>query len=147
MKELRSEIIIHSTATRVWETLIDFERYPQWNPFIHHITGKLEEGARLEVQFQPGGKQGMTFRPIVKLVRSNHELRWLGNLWIPGLFDGEHIFSIDSSDSDQVLFTQREEFKGLFVPLLASRLEVDTKRGFQEMNRALKDLVEREQSE
>jgi hypothetical protein len=84
----------------------------------------------------------MTFRPTVLSVEPNRELRWLGRLLIPGLFDGEHIFEIEPAGMDRVRFTQREVFRGLFVPLLARSLDRDTRRGFEEMNRALKVRAE-----
>jgi len=80
----------------------------------------------------------MTFTPKVLKVEPNRELRWIGRLWIPGLFDGEHIFTIEPIAANRVRFVQRENFNGILVPLLARSLDRDTKRGFDEMNQALK---------
>lgn len=85
----------------------------------------------------------MTFRPKVLKAEPKHELRWLGHLLIPGLFDGEHIFTIESLAEDRVRFVQREIFKGILVPLFARGLDKDTRRGFEEMNRALKGRAEK----
>jgi len=41
MKKIETEIIINTTPERVWEILIDFENYPNWNPFIRAIVGDL----------------------------------------------------------------------------------------------------------
>jgi len=41
-----------------------------------------------------------------------------------------------------VRFRQREIFSGIFVPLLKNSLDTDTRRGFNEMNQKLKQLVE-----
>ena len=91
---------------------------------------------------QPSGARSTTFRPTVLKTELNHELRWLGRLRIPGLFDGEHIFTIERLDADRVRFTQREIFTGLLVPLRGQRLDTDTRRGFKEMNQALKKRAE-----
>jgi hypothetical protein len=40
-------------------------------------------------------------------------------------------------------FVQAEEFSGALVPLVGSRLFEDTRRGFELMNRALKERAER----
>jgi len=40
----------------------------------------------------------MTFRPTILKAEPNRELRWLGHLLVPGLFDGEHIFTIETWD-------------------------------------------------
>ncbi|MCZ6676917.1 MAG: SRPBCC domain-containing protein [Candidatus Poribacteria bacterium] len=142
MKELHTEIEIQAPPERVWQLLTDFADFPQWNPFIRRISGEAKAGARLEVHIQPSGAKGMTFRPKVLRLEPNVELRWLGRLLIPGLFDGEHIFAIEPLGADKVRFVQREIFKGVLVPLFASQLDTDTRRGFEEMNQALKTRAE-----
>ena len=142
MKELRSHIEIEATAERVWQVLTDFDAYPEWNPFIRRVNGRPEVDEQLVVRMRPSGTRGMTFRPTVLKVEPNRQLRWLGHLLVPGLFDGEHIFEIEELDEDRVLFVQREVFKGLLVPLLARSLDRDTQRGFEEMNRALRERAE-----
>lgn len=142
MKELHSEIEIAASAERVWELLTDFASYPQWNPFIRSISGEPTPGERLEARIEPPGGQGMTFKPKVLNAEPNRELRWLGHLLVPGLFDGEHSFTIQPLEENRVRFIQREAFKGLLVPLFARSLDTNTQRGFEEMNRALKERAE-----
>jgi hypothetical protein len=142
MKELHKEIEINATQERVWQLLTDFDRFPQWNPFIRRVEGKAEVGAKLEVHIQPSGARGMTFKPTVLTAEPFRELRWLGRMIMPGLFDGEHKFTVEPLGENQVRFIQQEMFTGILVPLLASSLDKDTLRGFDEMNRALKVRAE-----
>jgi len=142
MKELRSEIEIAAPAGRVWEILTDFAGFPEWNPFIRRLRGNLVEGDRLEVMMQPSGARGMMFSPTVLKVEADRELRWIGHLFVPGLFDGEHIFTIEPLGTGRVRFTQREIFTGLLVFLLSRMLDTGTQRGFEEMNTALKARAE-----
>jgi hypothetical protein len=142
MKELHSEIEIAAPAERVWRVLTDFPSYPQWNPFIRRIRGEPKTGERLEVRLEPPGGRGMTFRPKLLNVEANRELRWLGHLFVPGLFDGEHWLTIEPLGESRVRLVQREEFRGLLVPLLARSLDDNTRRGFEEMNHALKERAE-----
>ena len=142
MKELHSEIEIDAPAERVWELLTDFGSYPQWNPFIRNISGLPASGERLEVRLEPPGGRAMTFKPKVLKAEPNRELRWLGHLLVPGLFDGEHSFIIQPLEENRVRFVQREAFKGLLVPLFARNLETNTQRGFEQMNRVLKERAE-----
>ena len=72
----------------------------------------------------------------------NHQLRWLGHLFVPGLFDGEHSFIIQSLEEGRVRFVHRESFRGMLVPLFARSLDNSTLSGFEEMNRALKERAE-----
>ena len=118
---------------------MDFGTFPEWNPFIRRIQGKPEVGARLDVMIGASGTRGMRFRPKVTKVDPNREFRWLGRTGIAGLFDGEHIFELKATSPISSRFVQRERFRGIFVPFLARRLERDVRRGFDEMNRALRN--------
>jgi hypothetical protein len=142
VKELRTRIEIEAPAERVWQVLTDFAAYPEWNPFMRRAKGGPEVEERLVVRMQPSGTRGFAFRPTVVETKPNRRLRWLGHLIVPGLFDGEHIFEIEELDRDPVLFVHREVFRGLLAPLLARSLNRDTPRGFEEMNRALRDRAE-----
>ena len=142
MRALSAEIEIDATPEAIWRILADFARFPEWNPFIREIEGEMKEGSRLRVRLEPPGGKGMTFRPVVKRVEINREFRWLGNLIVPGLLDGEHIFEILPADTGKTRFIQRESFRGLLVPLFWKSLEESTKQGFMEMNTALKVLAE-----
>ncbi len=142
LKELHSQIEINASAQRVWQLLTDFASYPQWNPFIRRISGEPTTGERLEVRLEPPESRGITLRLKVLDAEPNHQLRWLGHVFVPGLFDGEHSFVIQPLGEDRVRFVQRESFRGLLVSLFARSLDNGTPRGFEEMNRALKERAE-----
>ena len=140
--ELKSEIEINASPETVWNLLTDTSKYPEWNPFIRRLSGELKVGQKLVVFIQPSGASGMEFKPVVLNFEPNRELRWLGRLLFPGLFDGEHIFQIEPLSEKRVRFHQREVFSGILVPLLKKSLNTDTRRGFNEMNQKLKELAE-----
>jgi len=139
---LQTEIDIAAPPDRVWAVLTDFAAYPDWNPFIRSIRGVPEQGARLVVRIQPNGARSMTFRPTILTLARHRALCWLGHLLVPGVFDGEHCFTILPIAQGQVLFRQSEEFRGILVPILKAGLDRDTKRGFEDMNFALKAQAE-----
>lgn len=141
MRELRTEIEIAAPPERVWEVVSDFDAYPEWNPFIRSIEGDAEVGSRLSVRIEPPGARGMTFKPTVRAVEPARELRWLGRLLLPGLFDGEHRLAIEPLDGGRSRFVQSERFNGLLVGLFGKTLAA-TERGFEEMNTALKRRAE-----
>jgi hypothetical protein len=138
MKVLRTEIEIDAPAEMVWRVLTDFAAYPEWNPFVRRAEGEVKVGARLRISIAPPGGRAMSFRPTVLVADPDRELRWLGRLGVPGLFDGEHSFVIEPVGEGRVRFIQQERFGGLLVPLLSEKLDGATRRGFEEMNRALK---------
>ena len=85
----------------------------------------------------------MTFRPIVLRNVEAREFRWKGKLLFPGLFDGEHYFGLAPRSDGSTPFTHGERFTGVLVPFFRSALDRSTKAGFEAMNAALKQRVER----
>jgi hypothetical protein len=140
--EITTTISISAPPARVWAVLLDFERYPEWNPFVRSIQGSPTEGSVLRVKIQPPGSKAMTFRPRVLRHSVEQELRWRGSLLVRGLFDGEHYFSLAAVGADSTRFTQGENFSGLLVPLFRGALDRNTKAGFAAMNLALKQRLE-----
>jgi hypothetical protein len=138
MKTLHTEIDIDAPASRVWDILVDFERYPEWNPFIIDISGTPEVGAKLRARMQPVGSRVMTFKLKVLVAEPGEELRWLGRVGVGGIFDGEHAFVIHTSDGAGVRFVQEEKFTGFGVSLIADMGLEPTRLGFEAMNLALK---------
>ena len=141
MRSIGHAIEIEAPASRVWSVLTDTGSYPEWNPFIRRLEGELREGARLEVEIEPPGGRAMTFKPRVVAVEPGRELGWLGHLLVRGLFDGEHRFAIEDLGEGRSRFTQSERFSGLLVRPFAGTL-AKTERGFEAMNRALKERAE-----
>jgi hypothetical protein len=141
--ELKTTIEIDASPDAIWTVLTDFDRYSEWNPFIRSICGQAKQGEQLEVVIQPPGGNGMTFRPVILALHPERELRWLGRLLLPGIFDGEHQFQMEPMGAHRTRLIHREVFSGLLVPLLWRNLETQTRRGFEEMNQALKARVER----
>ena len=138
---IETDIEINAPVSQIWAILTDFARMPSWNPFIKSISGNLAQGARLSVHIVPPGSSGMHFKPTILTVRPERELRWLGHLFVPGIFDGEHYFLLELVGENRTRLTQGEKFSGLLVGLLDSTLAA-TSAGFKAMNTALKQQAE-----
>ena len=61
------------------------------------------------------GRRPTTFRPRVLEAEPARRLRWLGHLLVPGLFDGEHRFTIEPAGPGRARVTQQETFRGLLA--------------------------------
>jgi hypothetical protein len=141
-KHIRTEVVIKATPAEVWKVLTDFNRYPEWNPFITSLHGIAKKGEKLVARMEPPNGSAMTFKPTVLTANTNKELRWLGHLLFPGLFDGEHVFELYENTDGTTTFVQREEFRGIFVPIFSKMLDTKTLTGFELMNKQLKQRVE-----
>ena len=142
-KEIKTQITIEATPDRVWEVLTDFEKYSGWNPFIKSIQGKVQTGEKIIVRLEPPGAKGMTFKPRVLAFDKNKQFRWIGHLFFPGLFDGEHRFELIDNGNGTTTFIQAEKFKGILVRMLSKMLDGSTLNGFKAMNERLKIEVEK----
>jgi hypothetical protein len=141
-KQLRAEVEVEASPERVWEVLTDFAAYRQWNPFIVQGAGQAVPGSRLELRMRLPGRRPTTIRPEVLEAEPGRRLRWLGRLLVPGLFDGEHSFTLEPAGPGRVRVVQREEFHGLAARPILAAIGKPTLAGFELMNQALKARVE-----
>ena len=135
--EIKTSIVINAQPAKVWQIFTSFEQYPQWNPFIKEVTGKVQANNKIKIN-----AGGMVFKPKVLVYQENKALKWLGHLLLPGLFDGVHQFLLIDNQDGTTIFEQNELFKGILVPFFKQKLDVDTRNGFNEMNLGLKELAE-----
>jgi len=140
LRRIATAIDIAASPAAVWAVLMDFTSYPDWNPFIRRLEGEPREGARLTVTVRPPGGREMSFRPTLLVVQPNRELRWLGRVLMPGIFDGEHSFVIEATNGGCHL-RHEERFGGILVPLFGKML-IATELGFGASNEALRQRVE-----
>jgi hypothetical protein len=137
MKVLQTEIEILALPEKVWQTLIRLDQYPEWNPFIHHAIGTARVGEKVDITVRSTPKDLLLHCTVVK-VEPGRELRWKYHVIASALFRGEHIFIIETTGGDSVRFVDREIFNGLLVPLQARDIDTNSRRGFEEMDKALK---------
>jgi hypothetical protein len=148
MREIFTEIDIQASAATAWAILTDLERYSQWNPFMTQIKGKAKVGEKLKCYPQlPGNRRAFTFRPRVSCIVSERVFVWAGRLLIPGLADAEHFFEMAPLERGGIRLVHRQEYRGILVPLLWPLFAERTQKGFELMNKALKERAERMQSE
>lgn len=140
MKNLQTEIIINATPEKVWNILMDFDKYPQWNPFVKEITGSQQVGGQLKVTLK-NGKGTSVFTPTVVSNETANIFEWLGSIPL-GLFKGQHRFAIEKISETQVKFIHSEQFSGLLAGLIMSQIGETTRNGFIAMNKALKERAE-----
>ncbi len=138
MKEIVTEIQINAAPAKVWPVFTANHEWSTWNPFIVRSQGRLEVGQRVTNTMVMAGQKPMTFRPKILRADPEKELRWLGKLLIPGLFDGEHYFQLEANGAG-TRFIQGEKFSGLLIGML--NLE-EARKSFVALNEALKARVE-----
>lgn len=140
MKQITTEVFIDAPIEVVWAALLDFQAYPEWNPFIRKIEGKPQVGESLVVTIQPPNQKPMNFYPAV-LTAAPYEFSWFGSLWKPGIFDGTHRFILERV-GNRVKLIHAETFSGLLYWPVFALIRKSTQAGFESMNAALKQRCE-----
>ncbi|MFY0601709.1 MAG: SRPBCC domain-containing protein [Cyclobacteriaceae bacterium] len=142
MKNFETSINIKAAASSVWKVLMDHENYATWNPFITEISGATEVGGSLSLMIRPEGKKPMMIQPTVLKNESETEFRWIGHLFVKGLFDGEHYFKLEPIGKNETKLIHGENFSGLMVAPILKMVGESTLKGFHAMNLALKNQSE-----
>ena len=74
--EIRTEIEIAAPPSEVWRVLLDFRRYPEWNPFIVELKGEAKTGAALDLTISlPNSNSERVVRAQLLKCQPEDELR------------------------------------------------------------------------
>src|SRR5437867_1900263 len=76
---------INAPASRVWDVLLDFAEWPEWNPFIERVEGKVEEGATIYLHVRLGSSKRVRQAERVQVVRHGEALIWSSQVVHPWL--------------------------------------------------------------
>lgn len=133
-----TEIFIAAPPETVWSLLTDPEEHAAWNPGMDTVEGRFATGERLRLDMRAPSGGTMTFRPIVLVADPARELRWLGRLAMPRLFDGEHYYRLIAENGGTRVF-QGEKFHGLLLWVMDVH---QFKASFEAANEGLKARAE-----
>ena len=143
-RTIRSAIEIRAPIEVVWRVLTDFDAYPAWNPHVVKVLGKPRVGGRITIHTQPPKGRTVVMRPVILSWTPPRELRWRATFVTRRLFSGEHGFQLEATGPDRVRFVQDETFSGVLVPLYSRLRLAATRRGFEQVNEALRERAETE---
>jgi hypothetical protein len=136
MKTIGHGLVIDAAPSTVWSVLMDWPRFPEWNPFLTELDGEPGVGCRLSVRTQPPGGKPRRFRPTLTALEPESRLQWHRRTGLPGVFDGTHTIAVTALPEGRTWFEQNEKFTGLLTWFTGSLLK-RTQHGFKQMNQAL----------
>jgi hypothetical protein len=140
--DIQTAIDIDADADAIWQALIDFGCYKDWNPMLRNVRTDLALGAKVRFEVLREGKSSLKLR--AKIVRLNEagELAWRGGS--SGILSGEHYFKIEPIGEGRCRFQHGERFRGPLLPLVRRVLK-DAPPLYIAMNEALKSRVEHQE--
>lgn len=139
MKTFHAATGIDAPADRVWGVLTDVAHWPDWNPSVARVEGRVALGAKVLVYTKRSPARAFP----VKVARLEAPVRmvWRGGMPF-GLFTGVRVFTIAPESATRCRFATREEFSGLLAPLITKSIP-DLQPAFEEFVRCLKGAAER----
>ena len=136
---LKTSIEIAASPEAVWEALVDFDRYNDWNPMLQNMQAELLVGSPVAFDVILSETKRMKMKANIAQIEEAVELNWKGGS--PLMVSGKHYFRIEKLGDNSVRLHHGEDFKGLLFPLLAKTLK-QSEPLYNALNRALKEHVE-----
>lgn len=142
MTTIQASIDIAAPPEAVWRVLMDWGRYPDWNPMLKAITGQPRKGAKIKVSVaSPVGT--LPIDAVVTQLVPNASITWHSQLPFKGLLDRDHTIEVAATPEGSRL-TQTQSFAGALSSPTATLGGGTVRDGFTRMNEALKLRVEAE---
>jgi hypothetical protein len=137
---LRSYEVRKSIAAKpetVWSLLTDAARFPEWNPAVSRIEGRIGPGETIKVHVPINPAR--TFPIKVAVFEAPRRMVWRGGMPL-GLFTGERTFTLSARD-DSTDFEMREVYTGPLAGMMFRQIP-DLSGAFEEFGEALKRRAE-----
>ena len=134
---------IAAPASFVWDVLVDYPRYPEWNPYTIAVETTLEIDDRIDLTLpNPDGSDGtMLNREFIRVVDPPHHLRYDTGDEYPGLL-GMRDQYISELGPDRCAYFTTDTLSGELADLVMEANGAWIKAGFDSVAHALKTRAE-----
>ena len=89
MIEIASVVVeIEAPQELVWDVLVDYARYPEWNPYTVRVDTTLSVGADVVLHLPDPANPGATFTTteVMRVIEAPHHLQYDTADHLPGIF-------------------------------------------------------------
>jgi hypothetical protein len=138
MRSFLAAVSIRASKEQVWPILTDAAAYPEWNPIISKVEGKVESGGQLQVF--PKDPYARQYGVVVEELAAPKKMVWKRGLPL-GAFVSTRTFRLRTLKDGAVEFEMREVYSGWLSRWLHPMLP-DPQRGFEIFAVALKQRAE-----
>lgn len=138
---VRAEIEIDAPIERVWQILVDLDRYQEWNPFTPRVETSLRVGDPIHLYVRLVGKR-LTHR-VEYVTRSEpYALGWEMKLGARFLLHAERVQVLTPLDPNRTHYVTEDCFTGWLRPLVFALFGPAMQRGFTDCAWGLKKAAE-----
>jgi hypothetical protein len=140
-KCVRAEIEIDAPIDRVWQMLVDLERYGEWNPFTPVAKSSLKLGDPVELQVRLVGDRLM--KRVEYITRNEpYTLGWEMQMGPRFLLHAERCQVLTPLEGNRTHYSSEDCFTGWLAPIVTGLFGASMERGFGDCGRALKKCAE-----
>jgi uncharacterized protein YndB with AHSA1/START domain len=134
---------IAAPAAFVWDVLVDYEKYPEWNPYTVAVSTTLEIGTAIDLTLPARDGSDTTFlnREYIRVVDPPHHLRYDTADEIPGVF-GIRDQWITALGPDRCTYHTTDTLSGKYADIVMEKTGDWIKAGFDSVAHALKARAE-----
>lgn len=134
---------IAAPAAFVWDVLVDYEKYPEWNPYTVAVSTTLEIGTAIDLTLPARDGSDTTFlnREYIRVVDPPHHLRYDTADEIPGVF-GVRDQWITTLGPDRCTYHTTDTLSGKYADIVMEKTGDWIKAGFDSVAHALKARAE-----
>ena len=109
---------IQASPDKIWALLTDAAAFPKWNSTVTSIEGEIAEGHTLKLKVPSAPKR--VFKPKVSRVEAGRSMTWSDGM--APMFKGVRTFTLTPSADGSTVFSMKEEFSGLMLPMIKGSL-------------------------
>ena len=134
-------IDIAAPVERVWDILVDIERYAEWNPFTTRVETDFEIGSPVDLYVTLGPLK-LKQPEWIESVDPPHLLAWGTRIGHRLLFSARREQRLEALSETRCRYLTTDAFAGPLTPLIVLLFGGLIRRGFNEMALALKARAE-----
>lgn len=132
---------IEAPVERVWDILVDVERYGEWNPFTTRVETDLEIGSPVDLHVTLGPLK-LKQPERIEAVDRPHLLAWSTKMGHRSLVSARREQRLEFLSETRCRYLTTDAFSGLLIPLVVMLFGRFIRQGFNEMAQALKARAE-----
>jgi hypothetical protein len=139
---LQTTFPVAASPEAVWDVLIDFDRWHEWNPSVPSIQGDTELGSTVKLTLAMPGRPSAKVKATLTEVEPGRRLCWHGNVGADWVFSGTRQFVLDPQADGTVLVAYVEDVRGVLFPVFSAVMGPAIQQHHDNLNDALTRRVE-----
>ena len=128
---------IDAPAERVWQVIVDLDRYPEWNPFVVSCRSTLEVGSPIDMRVRVFPFFAQPQRETIFEHVPGRRLCYGVPRNATGALESRRCHHVEALGPARSRYTSRFELEGWMAPVVRALLGGCLRRRFGEMSAAI----------